>query len=358
MSGFWFGQPYAAAVNSAPTFTNHLTMNTAGHKSAWTFRAPKTGTLNRFGYRIGTVGNVPDNGLRYSFQSLSAGLPDGTQDQFADITSGIATGAWLEPTDYMGSGGLGSGSKRSVTIGEYLSAVIEFPSFVAGDSVTTVRFGITDDLSANQNPLVNTGAGYTATNNNGWPLGLLYDGDSDYTPFLGDHWVPFATFVADAAYGSGSTPDERGMRFQLPWDCIVDGVEISADWDADADIVIYDSDGTSVLATVNQDSENRLGTNPGPIKVPFPDVALLANTTYRVTAKPTTASTLQLQTFTASSNAHLGGISGGSSWYYTQRTDGGSWTDTDTKRPWIRFHIKAQDGSPGGSGGGQRSYVF
>lgn len=365
MSSFWIGQPYVSGNSANPTFGNAFAMSSAAHKTGWTIRAPKTGTLNRFGARLGTVGNVPDNGLRLSFQDLSAGLPDGTQDQYADITSGIATGAWLEPTDYMGSGGLGSGSKRSVTVGDYLGLVVEFVSFVASDSVNMATAGDTFNAPANQNYIVFT-TGWGALTNSAAPIGLLYDGDTDYTPLSNTFWCPWADFITDAAYSSSSTPDERALRFQVPWDCVINGVEVGADWDGNADVVIYDSDGTTPLATVTQLAANRLGSNPGFIRIPFPDTEILANTTYTVSVKPITTTALQVRTFTVPTTAHMAAMGGGKEWYYRERTDAGSWSDTTTKRPWIRLQIKeivtdgggSPGGSPGAGGGGQHSHVF
>jgi hypothetical protein len=56
-------------------------INASGELVAMVFRAPKTGNLSRFEAYIGAASNVPDNGLRFSFQDvdLSTGLPDAGQ---------------------------------------------------------------------------------------------------------------------------------------------------------------------------------------------------------------------------------------------------------------------------------------
>ena len=117
----WIGtQPPAAMPSTAPAFISVFTLTASTHKVAWVIRAPKTGTLNRFGVRLGTVANTPDNGIRFSFQdvTISTGAPDEVQDQFADVTTGLVTDAWCEPTTFLGASGTGSGAKRSVTAGD------------------------------------------------------------------------------------------------------------------------------------------------------------------------------------------------------------------------------------------------
>src|SRR5215203_1724241 len=105
-------------------------IDASGEMAALIMRVPKTGTLTRFEALVQAVGNTPDNGLRFSFQdvSLTTGLPDGVVDQFATIASGSVTTGWVSPGDF--------DSTRAVTRGDLLALVIDFPTFVASDSVT------------------------------------------------------------------------------------------------------------------------------------------------------------------------------------------------------------------------------
>ena len=98
----------------------------------------------------------------------------------------------------------------------------------------------------------------------------------------------------------------------------------------------------------------RLHTNAGVHVVRFAPVALTAGAVYRLSLTPGPA-TVQVRTFSVPSNAHLGGFEGGSSWYYSQRTDAGAWTDTTTKRPWFGVHVASI--APA-SGGGETAHVF
>lgn len=362
---FWIGERPPAANSTNPAFADLWTLNASGHMVAFVFRVPKTGTLNRFGTRLGTVGNNPDNGLRFSFQDPSTvtGAPDETQDQYADVTGALSSNTWCEPSTFMGASGAGSGAQRSVTAGDWLACVIEFVSFVAGDSVSWAPVvnnaqPTTHDAFTN---VKNTGSWAMSTNGRPNTLGLLYDGDTDYTPIAPDHWGPFVTFTAETAHNTGTTPDERGLAFQMPFDCEVDGASLWCDIDNAADFVLYDSDGATPLATISLTSGTRLSTNAGDHRVSFAPVALTAGLTYRLSLKPTSASDVQLYTFTVPSNAHMGAVEGGATWIYTERTDAGAWSETNTKRPWAALHVASLTvvgGSPSGSTPNPTSYAY
>ena len=96
--GLWVPTIIGALANAAPAFVG-LTIDGAAEKVAVFFQVPKTGTLDAFEFRLGTVTQAPTNGLRCSFQDLSAttGFPDGTQDQYRDVTSGLTQDTWIVP---------------------------------------------------------------------------------------------------------------------------------------------------------------------------------------------------------------------------------------------------------------------
>ena len=110
-------------------------------KYAFLMQTPKTGTLDSVGFLVNTVTQKPVNGLKVSFQSVSSttGDPSGVIDQYTVVaSSSLAASTWVDvgAAGYMGSGGGGSGTRRSVNQGDYFFAVIEFNNFVANDSVT------------------------------------------------------------------------------------------------------------------------------------------------------------------------------------------------------------------------------
>jgi hypothetical protein len=153
---------------------------------------------------------------------------------------------------------------------------------------------------------------------------------------------PISAFNSITSFASNTTPDERGLRFQVPFACEMDLAWVGIDVDANCDIKLYDASDV-VLKTWNLDSDRRFATNWYIGYLPTDPIALAANVTYRLTALPTTTTNVAFRDFDVSTNAHLGGIEGGIEMYHTQRTDAGAWTDTTTKRPWMGIRISGVD---------------
>src|SRR5262245_57177800 len=96
---FLFPAPFSAHAYyqsfTSPLFTE-VTLSASTDKFAMIGRAPKGVNLDqansrfgKVGFRTGAIGQWPTNGLKVSFQDVSAtdGNPDGTIDQFCNITS-------------------------------------------------------------------------------------------------------------------------------------------------------------------------------------------------------------------------------------------------------------------------------
>ena len=335
--GMWGGAPTSVTRNAGYW---GYTLDTSGKRIAAIIQVPKTGTLNRFGWHITTVAQAPTNGLRFSFQNVDAsGQPDATQDQYADVTSGITANTWLEPSNYLGSTGLGSGTKRSVTAGEVLACVIEFVSFNASDSVRAAfyNYGTLNGVywrqfySANYNGAAWTKAVEIPS------LALRYD-DGTYVAIAPDWFASSALF--DEGFNSGSTPDERGLRFTVPGPVSLTGVWWYGNPANDYDLVIYDD--TTAVSTTAVDISSAPGTGSGGNIVVFAPVALTTAGTYRAVLKPG-GSNVNLEGYTVPSIGYLDTFPGGQNWYYSARTDAGAWTDTTTKRPHMGLLLSAID---------------
>ena len=61
-------------------------------------------------------------------------------------------------------------------------------------------------------------------------------------------------------------------------------------------------------------------------------VTLQANTTYRLTIRPTTTTLVRYHYAEVPSNEEMEQLPGGRLWYGTRRTFGGAWTDEPTRR--------------------------
>lgn len=320
---------------------------------AWIFQCPKAGTLDGLEFLLGTV--FSSQTMRVSFQDLSGSDPDGVQDQFADFTASPA--GWK--TTLITSDGTSGGVKRTVTQGQWVAAVIQYPG-TAGDVYCT---NITDSTSGGM--ATAQGDGYVRTHNgtswNTTPSGVLglnialkYN-DGSYGQFLGLH-VPMSS-VTTESFASNSTPDEIGFTFDVVAPLRVTGAWLYIDEDAAFDVVLYATNGTTALGTVSTTAIR--GTSSmalGYVRFPTP-LDLTVGTSYRLALKPTTTSTVGLQVVTVANSALRAAWPGGSSVQYTARTDAGSWTQTATKLPQMGLIVTGLEVG-GGSGGGGTSVPF
>lgn len=336
--GLWVpSMPYTDPFITASTYL----IDASGERAVLILRCPKAGTLDRFDALVGTVLNSPDNGLRFSFQGVDAatGLNDGTilgatNNAFVTYAHTVTTG-W-KSTNF--------GETVTVTRGQMIACVIDFPSFVASDSVTIshiatgaeagLPYGISVTSSKQIASLPIVGLHYT-------------DGYAFVSPL-----VPGGDTLASVTYQVGTAvADEWGLAFQLPFPCklnqISAGLLLSAG--ADCEILVYDSDGSTVLATLTQDGDIASSAS-GVRQYQFilgSEVTLAKNLVYRVTIRPTTANTVGLRYFTFQSVALLDTMEGGQNFYMTSRLDqAGSWTDYNSgtfRRPRISLNLSALD---------------
>lgn len=359
--GLWIPPTFPSAT-AIPGFGSINTLSTAALWCGVVFQVPKTGTLDWFEWRQNANTNTPDNGLRFSFQDVDAnGVPDNTEDQFAIVTAGFAAGAWLVPAGYMGSTGTGTGTKRSVTRGDWLACVVRIENFVASDSVAMSNILASGNFALDIDPQLR----YVVTTSNsgtswvksaaGLPsMALRYD-DGTYAEIS---W-PFhpASVINSRVYNNSSTPDERGLLFQLPFPARISGVSLRIDIDNACDIVLYNA-ADAIIASASLTSGRRVTTSGVNTRVNFnTPVNLSRNVDYRVTVLPTTASSINIYDFDVNVTALLQAVDGGSTWMSTQRTNAGAWTNVNTNRPYIGLILDGFDDAVS-AGSGEHSSVF
>lgn len=317
----------------------NIIIDASGEKVACVFRAPRTGTLDLFEFRLQAAASAPASGLRLSFQSLdlATGYPDGTQDQFRVVTAGLAANAWVTPPGALTDDGTDSGVKRLVTAGDLMACVVEFEAWAAGNSVVPNGIG-SDRFPA--------GFPYTCWYTSAWSRNgsfgcvLKYD-DGSYAAVPGT--FPFKA-ITQLNYSNASTPDEAGVRFAPAIGCRVRGVI----WAlvahvGDCEITLYDADDV-VLASTTSDKDAGTGSAAAYM---FGPVELAPGQVYRITAKPTSANLVGFLRLQAEDNARLAAWAG-ENYYWTERTDGGAWTDRDAYCTPLSLMI---DGIEAGGGG-------
>jgi hypothetical protein len=327
-----------------------MLLDAATEKAAFIIRVPKDGTLDSVGFLLGTVTQAPTNGLKISFQdvSLANGDPDGSVDQYAVVTAGLVSNAWIDvgATGYMGSTGTGSGTKRTILQGDYLAVVIEYQSFNAGDSLNIRNFAPKLWWAGNAYSDLYTGTWAKA---NAPVLSLKYD-DGSYA-FM-PNVVPYST-ASYSAINTGTTPDEIALKFKLPYSAKINGLWFYGTLAAGSsvDLILYAADGSTVLASASLDGDVVAGVMRM-FWVPIAEITLTKDTFYYIAFKPTTTTSINLYWFTVFAAAIFDQLDLNQNAYWSQRTDAGAWTDTTTRRPFLGATISALDDGAGGGGAG------
>jgi hypothetical protein len=324
----------------------NLLIDASGEKIGCVFRAPKTGTLGKVRFFTGTV--TTGDTLKVSFQDvdMATGNPDETADQYRTIVvANSDDNAWLT-TGLITTDGTDTGGKRSVTRGDLLAIVIEYDSYVAGNMNVQNTTAILD-YGNGAYTCLKTGGTWVKTTNTIGCFELEYD---DGTLAYTDTLLPGAGSATTIA--SNTTPDEAALYFRFPVGVTVGGAYVFLDLDAATDVVLYDTDGTTALATVSLDSDVRAGLTANGTMVVFPtEIDLTANLWYFLSIKPTTTTAVGYRRMTVRATASMDMFDLGQNAYLATRTDAGVWGTTTTIRPRASLLVtKIHDGAGGGGG--------
>lgn len=329
--GFYLPHPYR---ESSETFLS-LFLDTAGDSAAGIMRAPKTGTITKVGFRTGTVTTGDTVDVRLETVSLTTGDPTGTllgaNSNGAQVIGSGDDNTWFTTTLTTGV---------AVTKGDLLAAVI-------------VNGSVPGVLNINNHRAVNNcfpysdlfvSAAWTKQPAEAPVFSLEYTGGSyGVSPGV----FPFSN-TAVSSFSNASTPDERGLKFKLPFPARITGATVWVDLDGDADLVLYNA-ADSVLETVSLDKDVRAVNSRTNFYVPFDGTQeLVKDTFYRLVVKPTSATALLVFAFDVDAVAIMDSFDGGQDFHHTERTDAGAWTDTTTKRPFICLHVDGFDDAVGG----------
>lgn len=327
--GGYFPLPLVGAANLW-NFDNML-LNASGEKAAYICSAPFTGNITAVAFRVGTSTTGDTVDVRVETIDAS-GDPSGTL--FGANTNGAQVVSTSNNQWYLTT----LTSPAAVTKGDRIAIVVV--QGAGGGDFNVQRF-------QGANVIANV---YSDHDTAGWtkgtsqmPIGALSYGGTYYNT-LGVH--PWSGRGA-VAFGSGSSPDERGMIFNTPFSLRVTGAVMHGDFDNACDVVLYDTDGSTVLATAPVISaERQINGKAGQfIELPA-NYVLKPDADYRIVVKPTTAGTVILDDITVPSAAYLDAMDCGQQFRMTQRTNAGAWTDTATKRPMISLIADAFPKTP------------
>lgn len=315
-------------------------INGSGHRYAWVFPVPRSGTITKAGIRISTCASavtsrlglytVDTNGdpTSTSYGSSAYGTFTPAADTYSEVTLGTAATA---------------------TCGNIAALVVEFDS-TAGDMFVS---------AGNQTwlegilpyPSKYNGSSWTKQTSGTMLLGHLYYSDSGgLWPDVG--LAPFADTQTVGTFNNASTPDERGIRITLPFKCRIAGIwhGFSYGTSADFDAVLYSD--TTELKAVSVDAAHCSTTGTSYTRKHWfgSGHTVSAGDTVIAAIRPTTTNNVsyrQYTTFGAGSEQSLGLPQGSC---LATRTDAGSWSYTTTIVPTMGLIIdQLDDGASAGS---------
>lgn len=339
------GIRWPEAAWSATAFTL-FSMSAAAHFRAFSFIAPKAGNIHKVHFRTGTVST--GDTLRVSFQNVDAlGYPDNTDDQYRDLVVDSADdNAWLS-TGIISSDGTDGGALRAVSVGERLAVVFKFPSYVAGS--LWLQYMSSGSTHGHTFLAFSNDSGTTWALQAGTVVAAVeYDDGS--MAFL-ENASPIKTITFQGVL-STSTPDEYCLKFRLPFPTRCLGMSVFGA-SQDIEMGLYPDSGAALATGTPLPSSATMGIRR---TIMFSSaVDLAANTWYRLSWKPTTASSRSIPVHTLHSAAYREAFSPGLNFALGTRTDGGAWSDDDTKFIVATPLISGFEDGAGG-GGGSCSY--
>lgn len=360
--GFWIpGLPPTFGATSGAGIYGPI--DATGEKLAhigrvWWPGTASSKTITGVGFRFGnSITKAGGSALTVSLQDVDLATgppyqPDGTQDQTAAVANAnasFAANTWIDLT---------FGSTRAVNKGDRLAVVIEFDGSgrLGADSVNFAALASSNSGAYGGAGISHFTASWAATT--GSPGVIFAFDDGTYGKFAGS-WPSNTATSATVTANTGTTPDEVGLKFSLPFSVSVDQLaaylSVSAS-SSDFDVILYDSGG-SVVASGSADANATNATGTARVfLIPIVPTTLSANTTYRLVVKPTTANSVVVMHVDVATANHLTVHPGGTAWHWTQRTDGGAWTDTTTRRPYY-FGLQVAGVDSGTAGGYSRGRV-
>lgn len=329
---------------SGTAFTS-LLIDASGEKVAFIFQIPKTGTITKVGFRTGTVTTAQT--LRVGLYAVNGSGDADTATLYGSSTAGTQTSP-ASNTNYL----VTLGTSATATRGDIVAAVIEFDSTVGNLNIV---HALTETNVFPYSEL------YTSswTKSSSTPVLSLEYNDGSYEIVSG--CIPPGSGTS-TTFNSGSTPDEYALYFKLKVPAKISGVGLYGGANvaaADFSIVLYDTDGTTSLASLSVDGDIRSSTSSTTLSMfRFSStVSLSKDVFYYLALKPTTTNSCRLTRYTVASAASMDSLSGGQNFYEATRTDAGSWSTTTTVRPGIYLYLSDLDDGTS-TGGGTTAYSF
>lgn len=319
------------------------------------FIAPKTGSIREMAFATQTVTTGGDLDCRLETVGATDGLPTGTlfgtDTRQTKTVDGADDNAWLTSGDFVADASVTKGISK-------IAMIVQRPASGAfsGNIKTHNNSWF---LLNNPYGVWKPAASWTKGGSVYQPMMAIKYSDGVWVPILGQHVFQLMTTLT---IGTGTSPDEVGNVFQLPFKYRVTGCWVWVDCDTAGNsftVAFYDDSGTAAysaaLTEVSVDGDQlSLPTNGYVQILPFEDdIEVAANTVRRLVIRPTTATTMVAYRQDYLSSTYLALEEGGDDIYYTSRTnDGGTFSDSTSQRCVCGLVIDQIDDGAGAGGGG------
>lgn len=328
------------------TAATNIAINGTSDAQVWICQAEESITITAVGFHVTTRTGSPGNtatGLRVGITYIDAttGFPTTSPTPtWADATFSGAAGTAYQ--DFNATSG--------ITINQNLIATLTTAVTISRGTV----FGICADPLAgtwDTSNFINIRSGFVSTYPSynlpycgGITLSTYADNTVDCPTFLyrsstKTYGQPYET-VTSLNNSNASTPDEYGMYFRMPTGSCstyqISGLRLGCLVAANFDVLLYDTNGTTVLASVTADVDQQNQAVHGAYNYLFTGATLptlTAGSYYRLVVRPSTTTAMgNVQYFTFRTDADKTAILGNAAdVQYTSRTDAGAWTQ-DTNR--------------------------
>lgn len=361
------GNAVMDATGEQVAFIGHCYID--GRAASKTISAAGGGSIS---FRVNSLtfangGTTLDVGIQdISTSSGPVARPDGTFDVKKTLTGGgggLSANSWNTISMTSGSG------SKTISHGDLIAVMFDMTARAGADSVQIgTTYGIYPSNYATRPTVMTNLGGWASLGASGVPNCLITFDD-------GTLGILDGTLLSDGAgitsedYSDSTNPDERGVVFQVPWDCKIDAYYVRMNQQsgaaADCTLKLYSAPTTAASAVANStitilgeqldasfQESTAIYTLPAAI-------SLSKNTDYCLALKADSTGTIGLYYYVQSSATHRAFLPGGTTMAKATRNNGaGNFSTTTTTQYMMGVRISSfDDGTGSGSGGGSRSRI-
>lgn len=277
------------SASGAPNLASTGTLDASGEGVAIMCTAPKDGNIRKIICRtvVVTGAGTFTARLKEIDRTGTPAIPHATNLSHVNATGDQAVIASDDNTTFA----VQLTADAAVTQGDRLCVELVITTL---GTLSVLQFaGLADETSTvgGQYPysIINTSGAYVLVSNTSLSIAFEYS-DGTIAPIVGVY--PPNGAVTATTFGSGSTPDTIGQRFQFPVPMRIGGFWLWCDAD-DAFTVrlvtsaYHQANATGILGSVAVNTQDRSTTGVGPLQLAFPaNIDLDANTNYRLIIEP------------------------------------------------------------------------